>query len=64
MTRLYLCRQGDLYFEGTLDETRIYSIYIPDDEIDYHWQTVGMFRENNVRYLSQHFDYDENPDRK
>lgn len=59
-TLIYVGYDGNNYFNGTMDEVRIYSIYIEDAEIAEHYEKSGMFWENHKRYLSVHFNFDKN----
>ena len=42
-------------------QVRLYGIHIPDAEIDAHWQDAGMIMEVHKRYLTLHYNMDNNP---
>ena len=41
-------------------QIRLYSIYIEDAELDYHWQEAGMFWEVHQKYLEVYYNFDFN----
>lgn len=57
---LYIGKNQQGYFNGYLDELRVYSVQIPDSEIDDLWQKVGMDREYSKLTLAAHYSMDNN----
>ncbi|KAK2177981.1 hypothetical protein NP493_567g04003 [Ridgeia piscesae] len=59
-TTLYLGRDENNFFSGTMDEVRIYRIALLGTEIDSHMQLAGLQWPVHQKYVTAHFNMDDN----
>ncbi|XP_078655610.1 uncharacterized protein LOC144902206 [Branchiostoma floridae x Branchiostoma belcheri] len=57
-TNLYIARDEHDFFNGTLDEVRLYGLKLLEDEITEDLQTSGRERQYLRRFLNAHFNMD------
>ncbi|XP_072046269.1 uncharacterized protein [Amphiura filiformis] len=57
-TELYIGRDLTSYFEGIMDEIRIWGLALTDSEITEHMQLAGLDRQTHKYLLDAHFNMD------
>ncbi|XP_033105232.1 uncharacterized protein LOC117107633 [Anneissia japonica] len=57
-TRLYLGKDNATFFNGIMDEIRIWGLALLDSEIDEHMELAGLERQRHKRLLEAHYSLD------
>ncbi|XP_038053348.1 uncharacterized protein LOC119725831 isoform X2 [Patiria miniata] len=57
-TQLYIGRDEDSFFTGTMDEVRIWGVSLSDAEIEEHMQLASLERQKHKDLLDAHYNMD------